>query len=58
MVKRWGDQWWWQLTVVLKTGDKYDLKDLTLDQANSLAKEIKNDGMTRRVEKKRQRRRD
>lgn len=58
MVKRWADQWYWKVTVKLKTGDTAEHVDLTLDDANAIEREAKQSTMTAKVIKKRDRRRD
>jgi len=58
MVKRWGDQWFWKVTVKLKTGDEIVHDNLTLRKANSIESEAKKFAMTKSVKKERTRRRD
>jgi len=58
MVKRWGDQWYWKVTVKLKTGDVTIHEDLDLFDANAIETEAKRSPMTKSVKKERQRRRD
>jgi len=58
MIKRWGDQWYWKVTVKLKTGDKAVHTDLTLNDANAIESEAKRSPMTKSVKKERDRRRD
>ncbi len=58
MVKKWGDQWYWKVTVKLKTGDQVEHNDLILEDAKDIEREAKRSPMTKSVKKERQRRRD
>lgn len=58
MVQRWGDQWYWKVTVKLKTGDKAVHDNLTLHDANAIEREAKQSQMTKSVKKERSRRRE
>lgn len=58
MVGRWGDQWYWKVTVKLKTGDKAVHEDLTLHDANAIEREAKASPMTKSVKKERTGKRD
>lgn len=58
MVKKWGDQWWWSVTVKLKTGDVAYHHELTLEDAKDIEREAKRSPMTKSVKKERQRRRE